>query len=139
MEQQRFLIDAGLAPDRSEPACLSALANPYVWKLVIMPPSRAGDEGMPARCFRAILHALELGADHQDGAAAGGERGRKLIASEERPASSRGDEVALVAMAVDVRASGVPEAGLVDRNDTGFQHFSMVTDIQLQRLVLNSA
>jgi hypothetical protein len=69
---------------------------------------------------------LPLGADHQDGAAVGGELPDELGGFlEQRERLFQVDDVDLVAMAEDVRGHlGVPEAGLVSEMDTGFQHLT---------------
>ena len=72
------------------------------------------------------LTGLALGAHHQDCAAIGsqllGELGRLL---EHRQGFFQVDDVDLVAMAENEGGHlGVPEAGLVAKVDTGFQHFT---------------
>ena len=69
---------------------------------------------------------LALRADHQDGAALGGQLSHELHRFLElRQRLFEVDDVDLVAMAVDERGHlGVPEAGLVSEMDTGFQHFA---------------
>jgi hypothetical protein len=69
---------------------------------------------------------LALGADHQDGAAVGGQLAdvaHRLVVL--REGDFQVDDMNLVAVTEDVRGHlGVPETGLVAEMDTGFQHFT---------------
>ncbi|MPN49126.1 hypothetical protein SDC9_196739 [bioreactor metagenome] len=76
--------------------------------------------------FSQDFAGLTLRADHQDGATVGRQLlGELLSFLEQRQGLFQVDDVNLVAVTEDVLSHlGVPEAGLVTKVDTGFQHFA---------------
>jgi hypothetical protein len=73
-----------------------------------------------------VFTGLAFCTDHQHGSALGGDLAHKLGSLlEHRQRFFQVDDVDFVAMAENERGHfGVPEAGLVTKMDTGFQHFA---------------